>query len=287
MNQPSDAPPRAGEDAGAVAFVCATCATQYPPATQPPASCRICEDERQYVGWEGQRWTTLAQIAAGHRADVRPEEPSLWGIGMQPEFAIGQRALLVQSDAGNVLWDCIALLDEPLIARVRELGGVAAIAISHPHFYSTMVEWSRAFDAPIHLHAADRRWVMRPDPAIQLWEGDERPLLDGITLLRLGGHFPGGTVLHWAAGAGGRGALLSADIVHVVRDRRWVSFMRSYPNLIPLSPAEVQRIAWRLSSWRFERIYGGWFGSVVARDAAEAVRRSAQRYLRACRGELE
>ena len=53
------------------------------------------------------------------------------------------------------------------------MGGIKAIAISHPHYYSSMVEWSRAFGGvPIYLHAADRQWVMRPDHAIVFWEGE-------------------------------------------------------------------------------------------------------------------
>jgi glyoxylase-like metal-dependent hydrolase (beta-lactamase superfamily II) len=145
-----------------------------------------------------------------------------------------------------------------------------------------MVEWSRAFDgAPIYLHADDRRWVMRPDPAIVSWEGDELALGDGLTLLRLGGHFTGGTVLHWAGGADGRGVLLAGDILQVVQDRRFVSFMYSYPNYIPLPAATVRRMVALLEPYPFERVYGAWFGAVVRADAKPAVRRSAERYLRA------
>ena len=212
---------------------------------------------------------------------IREEEPGLTGIGTEPSFAIGQRALLVEAPGGNVLWDCITLLDDEIEAAVRARGGLSAIAISHPHYYSSMVEWAHAFDAPVYLHAADREWVMRPDDALVLWEGDARELAPGITLLRLGGHFEGGTVLHWAAGQAGRGALLSGDIVQVVSDRRWVSFMRSYPNLIPLPAATVRRMAAALEPYDFERIYGAWFGRIVAQDAKAAVARSAERYVRA------
>jgi Metallo-beta-lactamase superfamily len=198
------------------AFICVTCGSQHSPSAQPPAECAICTDERQYVGHGGQRWTTLAELRREHRADIREEEPGLTGIGSTPSFAIGQRALLVQTEAGNVLWDCLAPFDEEVAAAVRQRGGIDAIAISHPHFYTTMVEWSRAFEAPIHLHAADRRWVMRPDAAIDFWDGERLDLFGGLTLLRLGGHFAGGTVLHWAAGAEGRGALLSGDIVQAM-----------------------------------------------------------------------
>src|SRR5436190_21320737 len=143
--------------------VCMTCGVQFPPAPAPPDRCPVCEDGRQYVGWDGQRWTTLEALRAGHRNRVEDLEPGLTGIGTEPSFAIGQRALLVRTAEGNLLWDCITLLDDATVQAVRERGGLAGIAISHPHYYSTMVEWSRAFDAPIHLHEADMRWVMRPD----------------------------------------------------------------------------------------------------------------------------
>jgi hypothetical protein len=263
------------------AFICETCGVQHAPSAEPPDSCAICADERQYVGHGGQRWTTLEELRAGHRADIRQEARGLTGIGCTPSFGIGQRALLVQTAAGNVLWDCTALLDEEIVAAVRERGRVAAIAISHPHFYASMVEYSRALDAPIHLHAADRAWVMRPDDAVRFWAGEQHELLPGVTLLRLGGHFAGGTVLHWAHGADGAGALLSGDIVQVVGDRRWVSFMRSYPNLIPLPASTVAEIVTALEPWPFRRLYGGWFGAVVQDDARAAVRRSAERYRRA------
>jgi Metallo-beta-lactamase superfamily len=253
---------------------------QHAPSVEPPARCAVCEDERQYVGEGGQRWTTLDELRAHHRADIRPEEPGLTGLGCDPSFAIGQRALLVETPGGNVLWDCITLLDDELVAAVRERGGLAAIAISHPHYYSSLVEWSRAFDAPVYLHAADREWVMREDPAIVFWEGEMHELEPGVTLLRLGGHFAGGTVLHWAAGREGRGVLLSGDIVQVVADRRWVSFMYSYPNLIPLPGATVRAMADALEQYSFERIYGAWYGRVVD-DAQDAVRRSAGRYVAA------
>jgi glyoxylase-like metal-dependent hydrolase (beta-lactamase superfamily II) len=176
-----------------------------------------------------------------------------------------------------VLWDCITLLDEEIGARVEELGGIAAIAISHPHYYSSMVEWARAFEATVHIHAADREWVMRPDERLDFWEGETRELGSGLTLVRCGGHFEGGTVLHWAGG----NALLSGDIVQVVPDRRWVSFMYSYPNLIPLPAAEIERIVAALEAFEFDRIYGAWWGRVVAADGKAAVSRSAVRYLRA------
>ncbi len=134
---------------------------------------------------------------------------------------------------------------------------------------------------PIYLHAGDRQWVMRPDPGVHFWEGDTKELLPGLTLIHCGGHFAGGTVLHWADGAEGKGALLSGDIITVVMDRRWVSFMYSYPNLIPLPAATIRRIVSAVEPFRFDRIYGAWWERIVAEDGHGAVRRSADRYLRA------
>jgi hypothetical protein len=263
-------------------YICVTCGTQCSETDRPPQRCPICEDERQYVNWEGQQWTTLDQLRASHSNRIQEEGINLVGIGTEPSFAIGQRALLVQSPGGNLLWDCVTLLDDQTIERVGNLGGIRAIAISHPHFYSAMVEWSRAFNgAPIHLHAADREWVMRDDPSLQFWEGTTHRLWDGMTLVNCGGHFEGGTVLHWPGGTDGRGALLTGDIIQVVMDRRSVSFMRSYPNLIPLSAAAISQILERIEPFAFEQIYGGWWRHNILSDAKGAVSRSAERYLRA------
>ena len=260
-------------------WLCVTCGMQYPESAAPPDTCPVCDDERQYVGWDGQRWTTPAELFRNHRNEVRPEEPGLFGIGTEPGFAIGQRALLVQSPGGNILWDCVSLLDARTVAWVRALGGLRAIAISHPHFYGAMVDWARTFAVPIYLHEADRPWVMRPDPAVHHWSGDTETLWDGLTLIRLGGHFAGGQVLYWPAGAAGRGALLTGDIIQVAQDRRWVSFMYSYPNLVPLPASVVRRIADTVAGYTFDRIHGAWWGKTVREDARAAVIRSARRYL--------
>jgi glyoxylase-like metal-dependent hydrolase (beta-lactamase superfamily II) len=217
---------------------------------------------------------------------LKLEEPNLTGIGTEPGFAIGQRALLIQAPDGNILWDCISLIDDVAIEAVKALGGIKAIAISHPHYYSSMIEWSQAFgNIPIYIHAADQQWVMCPDPAVKFWEGTTHSLGEGLTLINCGGHFEGGTVLHWAAGAEGKGALLSGDILTVVSDRRYVSFMRSYPNLIPLNRAAILRILKPLQPYNFDRIYGAWFERVVQSMGKHSVWASADRYLRAIESE--
>ncbi|TWT65092.1 MBL fold metallo-hydrolase [Allorhodopirellula solitaria] len=262
-------------------YICTTCGTQFAESDEPPSECKICTDQRQYVGWNGQQWTVLDELKQSHRSVVRLEEPGLYGIGIEPSFAIGQRALLVTHPDGNVLWDCIPLIDDDLVEIVKAIGGISAIAISHPHYYTSMVEWSQAFDCPIYLHAADRQWVARPAPAIEFWEGQTKDIGRSRTLIRCGGHFDGGTVMHWPDNANGKGVILSGDILQVVQDRRWVSFMYSYPNLIPLPASAVRRIVDSIEPFEFDRIYGAWWGKVVRRDAKLAVKQSAERYIRA------
>jgi hypothetical protein len=261
-------------------FICKACGTQFPDADTPPDSCPICTDWRQYVpAATGQQWTTLDELAADHENTIR-DQRGLTGIGTTPPFAIGQRALLVPFGDSNLLWDCITLLDDATAAEVERRGGLAGIAISHPHYYSCMVEWAQRFDCPIHLHAADAEWVMRPDPAIRHWEGERLDLGHGVTLIRGGGHFDGGTILHRDD------ALLVGDIIQVIPDRSHVGFMWSYPNLVPLPDAEVRRLAAAVEPFEYDAIYGAWWDAIIPADGPEIVRRSADRYSRALRGEL-
>ena len=152
--------------------ICKTCGTSYPDMLQPPGRCPICEDERQFVPRTGQAWITRERLAATHANAWRRLEADLFEIHTQPEFAIGQRALLLRTPQGNILWDCIALFDDATEALLRSLGGIKAIAISHPHYYTCMQDWAHAFECPIHLHAADAEWVMRGDGAIHHWQGE-------------------------------------------------------------------------------------------------------------------
>ena len=263
-------------------YICQTCGVQFAETPAPPDDCPICLDPRQYVGWDGQRWTTMDDlIRRGYRNDLREEEANLLGIGVEPSFSIGQRALLVRTPGGNVLYDCVSVLDEGAVREIKRWGGIDFICFSHPHFYDGMVEFSRAFGgAPIIVPEADREHVMRPDAAIRYWDGELLELVPGVTLIQCGGHFAGSAALHWRGGADGKGALLVGDTMTVVPDRRFVSFMTSYPNLIPMSAGEVRGILNALAPYRYDRIYGGWWGRNVMSDADGAVRRSAERYIR-------
>jgi glyoxylase-like metal-dependent hydrolase (beta-lactamase superfamily II) len=221
-------------------------------------------------------------MRAHFRNSCSEEESGLTSIVTEPKFAIGQRAFLIATPGGNILWDCISLVDDDTVEAIADAGGLRAIAISHPHYYGSMMEWSRAFaDAPVYLHSADQQWVMRSGAAIEFWDGEQKPLWDGITLIRCGGHFAGGTVLHWPSGAGGTGALLSGDIIQVVPDRRWASFMYSYPNLIPLNATAVQRIVAAVEPFAFDRIYGAFPHMTIQNAGKNSLRLSAERYVRA------
>jgi hypothetical protein len=263
------------------AFICKTCGVQYPDSERPPDVCRICDDERQYIGAGGQQWTTMSELAAeGRENRIRNADPGIESIHTTPRFAIGQRACLVRTDAGNFLWDCISYLDAATVHAIKEMGGIQGIAMSHPHFYASCVDWSHAFgNSPIYVPEADMEHFVRPDPVVRPWSGTLE-VWRGLTLVQVGGHFEGSAVLHWAGADGGKGALFTGDSISVAQDPRWVTFMRSYPNYIPLPPDEVRKIVAAIEPYEFDRLYGGWWDSVVRADAKNSVRRSAERYIR-------
>ncbi len=263
------------------AWICQTCGTQYSPGEHPPMSCAICSDERQYVGRDGQCWTTREALAQAHKLRLEDMHGMLT-LGLAPAFAINQRAWHLKTDAGNILWESLSLVTDEAVAALRERGGVDMIAISHPHFYAAMVDWSEALgDVPILLHAADRGWVQRPDERIRYWDGDIFHLSDDVALVRSGGHFSGSTVLHWRAGPRPGGALFSGDTPQVVVNRRHVGFMYSYPNLIPMKAADVRAMRSRLEGLEFEDVHGYTWGRDILGDGRAAVDASFERYLAA------
>lgn len=269
------------------AHVCATCGAHLPGDSPPPTLCPICDEPRQYVPGDGQRWVSYDDLASSHTNRIEEVEPDLWGVGVEPTFAIGQRALLVRTPDGNLLWDCVPLLAPSAVARLRELGGVRAVAVSHPHFYTGVARFAAAFGAEVLLHDADRMHVTEPGPHLRFWAGETLSPFGGLTLVRAGGHFAGGTVLHWPAGAAGRGALLTGDIIRVIPDRSHVAFLYSYPNLIPLPGREVERIAAAVGSFPYDRIHDGWWGRVIEEGAEAVLARSVARYVKALAGRLD
>ena len=262
--------------------LCKACGTSYQETDIQIEQCRICQDERQYVPVGGQQWIALSTLQATHSNKWQQHEVDLFSLETVPAFAIHQRAFLLRTPEGNILWDCIANLDDATKALVSALGGISAIAISHPHYYTTMQDWAAAFNAPIYLHASDSEWIMRDSPAIQLWEGDELELTSAVRLLRLGGHFPGGNVLHWERD---NGVLLVGDIVQVTPGADAVSFMWSYPNILPLPATTVSTLTSRLGQIRYERLYGAFAGQNITAKASEIVQRSGEKYIACLRAE--
>jgi hypothetical protein len=259
-------------------WICATCAVETADLTDPPAECAICSDERQWVPATGQAWTTLEALRAkGTRVTIQAVEPGLWGLRADPEVGIGQQTMVVVTDEGTLLFDCIGYIDAGTVEFVRSLGPTLAVAASHPHMYGVQTEWAHALgDVPVLLAEADRDWVRRHDPLVELYE-DRRQVADGLTVHRVGGHFPGQAVVEWRDGAAGRGVLLAADAVFPNPDRKSVSFLRSYPNRIPLSANVVQRIAAQLEGLHFDRLYNN-FGTAVPSNAKQIIRSSADRH---------
>jgi glyoxylase-like metal-dependent hydrolase (beta-lactamase superfamily II) len=265
-------------------WVCQTCGVEHAEAVEV---CVICADERQWVPPDGQKWATLEELSQGGRGvQIVELEPDLFGITVEPSVGIGQQTHLVRTSAGNLLWDPVGYLNDDAVSRVRDLGDVTAIAASHPHMFGVQVEWSKQLGGvPVLVSEADVDWVQRPDPVIKTWSGRYQ-VAPGLTLHQLGGHFPGSSVVHWTAGADGKGVLLVSDTIHANPDRATVTFLRSYPNRIPLSPAVVQRITRAVTQLSFDRLYDN-FGRAIEADAAAAVRRSADRYSQWVRGDFD
>lgn len=262
-------------------WICATCAIEHADTAEPPEVCEICADDRQWVPPSGQAWTTHEELRGTRTSRLEELEPGLFGLSIEPRFGIGQNTLIVDSGDGLVLWEPSGYLDASMVELVHGLeaqrGPIVAITASHPHLVGASVSWSRELGGvPYLFNRADERWIRRPDPAIRLWH-DTESVAPGVTLVQAGGHFPGSCVLHWP-GADERGVLLVGDTIAVEPDRRWVSFMRSYVNDLPLPARLVRQIAGRLDPYAYDRIYGA-FGANVLSDGQAIVRASAERYI--------
>lgn len=268
-------------------YICVTCGIQFDATEKAPDHCRICNEERQYKSPSGQKWTSLSEmIEEGNYVNViHPEEARLHSIHTTPNFAIGQTAYLIEGNKRNVLWDCVTYLDPASITEIQDYGGIDTIAMSHPHYYSTQVEWAEAFDAIIYIHEDDKQWVTRHSERIQFWSGESIELSDEVKLHRTGGHFKGATVLEWHKGNEENGVLLTGDILRVAADRDWVTFMYSYPNFIPLPAATVSRIAHKVEKMKVDRMYDA-FHRIILSGAADKIQKSAKRYVAALEGEL-
>ncbi len=235
-------------------LICSTCGTYYVKETAPE-TCFICFDERQWVPPNGQSWTKPEDLHRNNSVKLNRLQERLYEIEINPMFAIGQRALLVLSEKGNVLWDCIPLLDELTIEFIKSKGGLKGIAFSHPHFYSNMNDWAEIFNCPIYIHKNDAEHIMQKGKHIQLWEGDEIELWDEMKIICIGGHFAGSSILH-VPFLSKKGAIICGDTLFLSPSKKHFSVVYSSPNRIPLPLSEIHRIKKRFDNIPFDSFYG-------------------------------
>lgn len=266
-------------------WTCATCAIEHSDTGQPAAACAICSDDRQFVPASGQRWTTQAELAtAGYHGVIAELETNLYSVDVVPELGIGQRGLLLRTSGGNLLWEPPGFIDDDMVSTIRKLGGVDVVSASHPHLTGASIQWSHVFNnIPVLVASADREWIRRPDPVIQLWDGVLEVLPD-LTFVQCGGHFAGSSVAHWQPGADGAGVLLTGDTIAIGADRVTVNAMRSYVNKIPLPERAVRRILTAIEPYSYDRLYSA-FG-LIETGATAIVRSSFRRYIAWIRGDV-
>lgn len=291
-------------------LVCTACGTQFPtPDRAAVTTCFICDDPRQFTPPTGQCFTTLRDMLSRHGGDSRSDSDSgrssssssyqnvfhqyehddrVTFIHTTPKVAIGQRCALIATPAGNILWDCVTLLDDATVARITALGGISAIVISHPHYYSTHLLWARTFDCKVYLAAEDSQWLAQRDPARQVLipagEVETDILSSGVKALKLGGHFPGSLVLlaygrllvadtlvttpaglgRWSTDALGR-RREGPGAGHLRRPQgmNTFAFMWSIPNMIPVSPADIAQMWNVLSRHEFTSTHGAFMGQDI------------------------
>lgn len=228
---------------------------------------------------QGQTWTSLKQLVKDHKNEWHQlvGTNNCWSIRSEPQVAIGQRCILITTPAGNVLWDCITLLDAETTSKIKEVGGLKAIVISHPHYYSSHMHWADTFECPVFIAAEDEEWCVAEDRSHRrkLLQHESHEISDNVTALKLGGHFPGSLVLHYLPDPTqpAQSALLFiADTIVTVPSALYhvdrlpgttsYSFDWSIPNRIPLPPPEIFKMWQVLKKWKF----GGTFGAFLGMD---------------------
>ncbi|KAL8647649.1 MAG: hypothetical protein Q9210_005433 [Variospora velana] len=261
----------------------------------------------------GQQWTSLTSLGEKHsnKWEQSPFNPKIWSIWTEPkvrwsrvridrfgersvnglgQFAIGQRAMLLRTPKGNVLWDLVSFIDKPLLnfvctfsshdssydtnlmpfTKIEGLGGLKAIVISHPHFYTTYIEWADHFGCSVYMAADDQEWICRKptDPkTIKLIEGASETILQDVTVIKAGGHFPGSLVLHWDDQLFIADTIMTVPSAHSPHPRppgqTSYSFQWSIPNMIPLGPKEITQIWQSIKRYDFHTTYGAFNGMTV------------------------
>ncbi|SEJ29064.1 hypothetical protein SAMN04487995_3995 [Dyadobacter koreensis] len=257
--------------------VCKTCGTQYPADQKLPELCTICNDDRQYITELGQVWIELESLSAQYCTKTTRVRENLYTLKIIPDFAITQRAFLVLSPSGNILWDCIPLLDEATTAFIKSKGGLKAIAFSHPHYYSNMNVWAENFNCPIYIHENDKNWVMYKSDYLKFWKGYSMSVADS-EIINTGGHFPGSCILK-IPGFSDKGVILSGDTLYISKSKRYVSVMYSFPNHILLSKSEFLSFFDKTKNLEFDTMYGAFEGQNLVGNAKEIFASSMQRYI--------
>jgi glyoxylase-like metal-dependent hydrolase (beta-lactamase superfamily II) len=203
---------------------------------------------------------------------------NVYELEITPRFAIGQRAFLIISKNGNILWDCFPLLNAPTIEFIKAKGGLRGIAFSHPHYYSNMKDWAKTFDCPIYIHKSDEKWIMERGEKLYLWEGEELPLWDDIRMINIGGHFPGSSILH-VPFLSKEGTIFVGDTVYVSPSMKHMAVMFSYPNRIPLPKEEVRKVKKRFDKVPFDKLFGFYSYQNVTQNPKSIMEAFMNRYL--------
>lgn len=257
--------------------ICKTCGTRYHTETFDPNTCRICSDERQFVKEYGQQWVSYDDLSKEHTIERKQWSSNLYQFLVLPKFAIAQRAFLIKTPEGNILWDCLPFLDQATIAFIQKNGGLHAIAISHPHYYSLMNEWAKTFNCPIYIHESDKEWVMDHEKHIVFWKKRKKKLNQDVTLFHIGGHFPGSAVLQCNLQLYGD-TLFVGDTLYVSPDKKHLSAMFSYPNIIPLSKHQTLDVFNRVSEISFDTLFGAFPHQNIEKNAKKVFKNAFTTY---------
>jgi glyoxylase-like metal-dependent hydrolase (beta-lactamase superfamily II) len=257
--------------------ICTTCGTQLSPDEAIPEFCPICADDRQYINPNGQSWTNSETLQASHSIKITKLNERLYSLKITPDFAITQRAFLILSEHGNILWDCIPLLTDEVVEFINSVGGLKAIAFSHPHYYSNMNEWADKFNCPIYVHIGDEPWVYYNDGSVHFWDGERLELWDEISIIHIGGHFPGSSVLRVPSET--EGALFTGDTFIITPAKQHIAIMYSYPNRILLHRDEFAKAYQKAKDIRFDTMHSAFEHEDLILNAKEIFDTSMKRYI--------
>ena len=256
---------------------CSTCGTQFVDNKHTSGNCPVCSNDRQYLPAKGQAWTKIEDLQNNFSNLITRINDNLYEIKTIPKFAIGQRAFLILTPNGNILWDCISLLNETTIEFIKSKGGLKAIAISHPHYYSSINDWAEAFKCPVYVHQNDEEFIYTNGSRISLWKGAEKELWDAIKIKNIGGHFPGSSILIVPFLSSG-GTIFCGDTFYISPSKSHVSVMYSYPNFIPVSLSEINRINESMLNIQFDTLIGAFDNQKISPNAKEILHASFSKY---------